>query len=217
MSMKRQKGFTLVELLIALLVFAMISAAGVYSLQLGVQARTQLSVADKRIRTHEIMRAILKDDLSLIAPRSVRNEFGDLGPAAFVGGRGFDSRAPVDGETPLMGFVRRNWANPDGVSPRSTLQYVEYLLIDEALVRRVRPYLDDMRGQPRTDRIILQNVRDLAVDFYEQETSTGLQWSTIWPLPAVDTEFAPRAVRVRFETDRYGEIEQLFWIGTINR
>lgn len=210
-----QKGFTLAELLIALLVFAMVSAAGVFSLQLGVQARSQLGEADDRIRTFEVMRAIIKDDLALIAPRRVRSEFGDLGLAPFIGGRGFDVRPPVDGERPLMGFVRRNWANPEGAAPRSTLQYVEYLEINNALVRRIRPYLDDARGQPKTDRILLSNFESLDVDFYEQETSIGLQWTNLWPQP-VRTSFAPLAIRVRMRNERFGDIEQLFWIGEIS-
>ena len=209
-----QKGFTLPELLIALLVFSLISAAGVYSLQLGVQARTQLNDADNRIRAVELMRAILKEDLSLISQRRVRDEFGTPAPAAFIGGRGFDYRPPVNGETPLLGFVRNNWDNPDGAAPRPSLQYVEYLVVEDKLIRRARPYLDHARNQPVIERIVLEGVRNVSIDFFELESSSGLQWSLLWPVPT-SQGFAPKAVRLQYSSDRMGDIEQLFWVGEL--
>ena len=192
----------------------MISAAGVYALQLGVESRSQLRDADERIREIEVFRLVLKEDLSLLAPRIAKNEYGEPAPAAFVGGRGFATRAPVDGETPLMGFVRRNWDNPDGAAPRSTLQYVEYIIKGDDLVRRVRPYLDDARGQPKTDRVVLSSAPALKVSFFETENSAGLQWVEIWPLTrGGQSTFAPRAVRVEWESPRFGALEQMFWVG----
>ena len=211
---RREAGFTLPELLIALLIFAMISGAGVFALQLGVEGRSQLAAADDRLREIELFRTLLKSDLRLLTKRPVRDEYGDTNGAIFVGGRGFATRPPVAGETPLMGFVRSGWDNPAGVAPRSSLQYVEYLLIDEALVRRTRPYLDAARNQPYADRVVIASAENLQVQFYERETSTGLQWADIWPLPNLQGR-PPQAVRVAFDTRRLGTVEQLFWIGQV--
>ena len=214
MKKTTQQGFTLPELLIALLIFALISSAGVYCLQLGVQARTQLDEADKRIRAVELMRAILKEDLSLVTQRRVRDEFGTQAPAAIIGGRGFDYRPPIDGETPLLGFVRNNWSNPGGEAPRASLQYVEYLVIEDSLIRRARPYLDHARNQPAIERVVIEGISNVRIDFFEQETNSGLQWSLLWPIPT-SQGFAPLAVRIQYTTERFGELEQLFWIGEI--
>jgi general secretion pathway protein J len=212
--MKRflQRGLTLPELLIALLVFAMISGAAVYALRLSVEGREQLQEADRDIREMQIMRQIVKQDLAGVVERTVRDEFGGSYPAAFLGGKGLAFRPPVEGERTLMLFVRRGWANPDDRAPRPTLQAVEYLIKGEDLVRRVRPYLDDARGQPRIDRVLLTKVADVEIGFATgEETSSGLVYSDLWPRPGQSG--APPAIKLTMTTKRFGAVEQLFWLG----
>lgn len=211
-----QRGVTLPELLVALLVFAMISSAGVYALRLAVDGREQLESSDTKLREWQLARLTIRQDLAQIARRVVRDEFGDAQAGAFMGGIGFAGRAPVQGETLLAGFVRRGWTNPESAVPRSTLQYVEYLLKGDDIVRRTRPYLDDARDQPHTDRILFADIRNAELSFLAGETADGLQWSEVWPAPGA-RGFAPQAMRLVFETERLGEVEQLFWIGPLDR
>ncbi len=213
MNRSSQRGLTLPELLIALLVFAMISGAAVYALRLSVEGRAQLEEADRDIRAMQMMRLILKQDLAGVVERTTRDEFGNKYPASFLGGDGLSFRAPVDGERVLMAFVRRGWENPDDAAPRSTLQAVEYLLVGDDLVRRVRPYLDDARGQPRIDRVLIEDVSGFEIGFFTgMETSAGLVYSTLWPAPQGRGE-APEAIRLSFATKRFGAMEQIFWLG----
>lgn len=208
-----QRGLTLPELLIALLVFAMISGAAVYALRLSVEGREQLESADSDIRDMQIMRQIVKQDLASIVPRTVRDEFGNPYPAPFLGGSGLSFRPPVEGERSLLIFVRRGWENPDGRAPRSTLQAVEYLVVGDDLVRRIRPYLDDARGQPRTDRVLIADVADVGIGFYiGAEASAGLVFADLWPAQAGQST-APEAIRLTLTTKRFGRVEQLFRIG----
>lgn len=210
-----QRGVTLPELLVALFIFAMISGAGVYALRLAVDGREQLERADSELREWQIARMIIRQDLAQLAERTVRDEFGQPQAGPFIGGIGFAGRLPVENETPLAGFVRRGWVNPGNAAPRSSLQYVEYVLKGDDIVRRTRPYLDDARGQPETDRVLFSGVSNVEFSFLAGETSEGLQWADAWPGPGA-RGFAPRAVRLVFATDRLGEVEQLFWIGDLS-
>lgn len=213
---RAQLGLTLPELLIALLIFAMISGAAVYALRLTVEGREQLEEADGAVRDMQISRLIIKQDLATIAFRTVRDEFGVAAPAPFIGGDGVALRKPVDGETLLMAFVRRGWDNPDDASPRSTLQAVEYLLIGDGLVRRVRPYLDDATGQKRTDRVLLKGLSSAKFSFYQGEISGRIDWVDLWPSTCSGAACAPpKAARLVIATRRFGELEQLFWIGEL--
>lgn len=215
MNREKQRGLTLPELLIALLIFAMISGASVYALRLSVEGREQLEDADKDIRDMQIARLILKQDLAQLAPRTVRDGFGNSYPAAFLGGDGLAFRPPKEGERLLMAFVRRGWTNPEDRAPRSSLQAVEYLMIGDALVRRVRPYLDDARDQKRTDRVLIGGLKSAAVSFYSGETGGRLTWVDLWP--SVGGSDPPKAVRLIVTTERFGELEQLFWLGEAGR
>jgi general secretion pathway protein J len=213
MKRNAQRGLTLPELLIALLIFALISGAAVYALRLSVEGREQLEEADRDLRDMQVTRLIVKQDLANIVLRSVRDEFGKPYPAPFLGGDGLSFLPRVDGERLLMAFVRRGWDNPDDLAPRPTLQAVEYLIVGDALVRRIRPYLDDARGQKRTDRVLLGDVSSIRINFYAGgETSAGLNYVDLWPAPQGVGE-APEAIRLTVATKRFGEIEQLFWIG----
>jgi len=210
---RRQKGVTLVELLIALLIFAMISSVGVFALRLVVDGREQLVTTDQRLREWQVSRLIMRQDLAQISLRIVRDEFGAALSNEVVGGLGFSGRRPIAGETPLIGFVRDGWANFDPNIPRSTLQYVEYILKDDDIIRRTRPYLDDARNQPKRDRILFEDVTNVEINFLVGETSRGLDWSKDWPAPGGSG--VPRAVRLIMTSPRYGEVEQLFWIGQL--
>ncbi|OFX05717.1 MAG: type II secretion system protein GspJ [Alphaproteobacteria bacterium RIFCSPHIGHO2_12_FULL_63_12] len=212
MSRQAQRGLTLPELLIALLIFAMISGAAVYALRLSVEGREQLEIADGEIREFQIMRQVMKQDFSGIVARTVRDDFGNSLPAPFLGGEGLSYRLPVEGEKSLMVFVRSGWTNPDDRAPRPTLQAVEYLIKGGDLVRRVRPYLDDARGQPRTDRVLIAGVSEVEIGFFTgAEDSSGPVFSDLWPMP--QSKGSPEAIRLTMTTKRFGEIEQLFWLG----
>lgn len=211
---RAQRGVTLVELLLALLIFALLSSAGVYALRLAIDGQAQFSLFDDRIAEWQTGRAIIRRDLAQLALRPVRDEFGEAAAGVMVGGETLQfSRRPVVGERPLVGFVRRNWTNPGAVEPRSELQYVEYVLVGAEIVRRIRPYLDDAPNQPRFDRTLFRNVSNAEVDFLIGETTRGLDWVNRWPGPGVDVRTPPRALRITLTTERLGTVEQLFWIG----
>ena len=214
-SRARERGVTLIELLIALLIFAMISGAGAYALRLSVEGREQLGLADDRLREWQLARIIIKEDLGQLAPRVVRDENGAAQIGPFIGGLAFQNRRVIAGETPLAAFVRRGWSNPESRQPRPSLQYVEYVLKGDALVRRVRPYLDDAPGQPKSDRILFSDLLRADLTFLANETTQGLEWADLWPGPAA-SGFAPRAVRLEIETERLGVVEQLFWLGAFD-
>src|SRR5690348_16195565 len=111
--MTSRNGFTLVELLVALTIFALLSAAGVTLLSFSVRAQAS---SDERLeRLAEIRRAgaLLTSDLAQAAPRISRDETGAVKPA-LVGGSG-------QGEALLLSLVRRGWENYDG-SARPSLQ-----------------------------------------------------------------------------------------------
>jgi general secretion pathway protein J len=211
---KSQAGLTLIELLVALSIFAAIATTGVLALRAGVDARSQLSAADAILSDLQNTKTLLREDLSQVVLRPVRDEFGSVAGPPFLGGAETRRRAPVSGETLLVAFVRAGWTNPDYALPRSSLQYVEYVLRDGALVRRSRPYLDDARGQPRSERVLLSQAETVSLRFFAGESSQGIVWQEGWPMRGEDTS-APKAVELSFATTRIGPLRLLFWIGDI--
>ena len=125
------KGFTLLEVLIAMAITAFVAAVAYSSLATVLSAVE--STRESANRTFEINRAwmIISRDLRQFAPRAVRDEFGEGEPAM--------SGGPV--ARFLLSFTRSGWHNPNG-HPRSNLQRVNYRLEDNILWRDTYPVLD---------------------------------------------------------------------------
>jgi general secretion pathway protein J len=193
----REEGFTLVELLVALLIFGMLSAAGVALLTFSVQAQ---DMADERLGEVAAIRrtgALLTGDLAQAAPRLVRDEAGAVRPA-FVGGTG------ADGDIALA-LVRRGWDNPDGVS-RPSLQKVEYRLVEDRLERTAYRHLDG--AEPMGSATILKEVESLSLRYRDAEGAWRERWD---PTEVTDL---PRAVEIAVDLGNGAPIRQLFLVGT---
>ncbi|MFP7722890.1 type II secretion system minor pseudopilin GspJ [Lysobacter sp. A3-1-A15] len=192
MSATRARGFTLVEMLVALAVFGLLSAASLGVLVHAADNREVVSARMDRIGEFQRARALLKADLGQAAPRRVRRGDGSATRTAFIGQRPGDPG-------PLFAFVRRGWSNPDA-EPRASLQYVEYRIAGGQLERAAHAALD---GAPAPmPQAVLTGVAATQVAYRYRG-----QWNDGWPGGADEI---PEAVRLTLDVDGLGTIEQLF-------
>ena len=147
------KGFTLVEMLVALLVFAILAAAGVAVMGFAVDNQAVVRDRTERLGRLQTTRAILKADLEQAATRRTRGEDGQPALGPFAGG----------GERVVLALTRRGWDNPDQ-DPRSSLQYVEYRLDGSRIERRWRRHVDGSPLQPT--QVLADGVRALRLEFH---------------------------------------------------
>lgn len=135
--MSGQRGFTLVEMMISLLIFGLLAAAGVSLLSFGVRAQ---AVAGKKlddVAALSRLDGVLVADLAQALPRATRDEGGAIRPA-FEGGNG----------ATLLRLVRGGWDNVDG-APRPSVQKVEYVLGEKGTIDRIAyPMLDGAAPYP---------------------------------------------------------------------
>lgn len=192
------KGFTLVELMVALAVFGLIAAAGVAVLGLSVDNRVAVKAFADRTAALQQSRALLKADLAQAADRPVRGADGRQGSQALVGGG--------DGGA-LLALTRRGWSNPTG-APRASMQRVEYRLNGDRLERRVRPMLDGAEAGP--PQVLQDGVEVATVVFIARG-----QESPVWV--ARPDGPLPEAVRLELTLRDYGEVSQLFLVGAGTR
>ena len=194
--MKRQSGFTLVEMLIALSIFGMLTAAGVALL--GVTARTQETSDRLLAELGEIQRtgALLNADLAQAAPRLYRDRDGRP-QRAFTGGRG--------DEPGLMVFVRRGWDSGDG----GGLKRVGYRLREGRLERLSFPRVDG--GGTATIVPLLDGIQSLRLRYRDDEGEWRERWDPTEP------NAMPEAVELLVASEGQGTLRQLFLVGTGRR
>lgn len=185
-------GFTLVEMLVALLIFALMSAAGVSVMVYTADNQGVVRLRMERLGEFQRARGVLKADLSQAALRRVRHPDGSAARRAFVGGR-------VGQSGPLLAFVRRGWANPEA-QPRASLQYVEYRLIDGQLQRSARAALDGAAAT--TPQVLLTGIESADIAYRYRD-----EWLDGWPGGATAM---PAAIRLTLSLEGIGRVEQAF-------
>lgn len=190
-----QGGFTLLELLVAIAIFGVISMLALGGLNTIVQQQTLAK--EQMLRLGQLQRAVnmLTQDFAQLNPRHVRDLLGRSTEPPLV-------TDALDGN--VVRLSRSGWRNPVPV-PRGTLQRVQYRIEDEKLIREYWPVMDFPLGtEPRSEEI-LEGVLEVEIEYLDD----AAQWSRQWPpLSEINTTafVYPRAVRIRFDLDSWGEI-----------
>lgn len=189
--MKQANGFTLVELLVALLIFGMLSAAGVALLSFSVRGQEAVRGGLDHLAALRRTATLMSSDLSQAAPRLSRGEDGAVAAAFSGSGDGF-------------AFVRRGWENPDGEA-RSSLQRVAYRLTDKGLERASYARTDG--AAPAAAAVLLEGAANGTLRYRDGRGG----WHEVWD-PESPMEL-PRAVELVVEVEGRGAVRQLFLVG----
>ncbi|HVT35841.1 MAG TPA: type II secretion system minor pseudopilin GspJ [Nevskiaceae bacterium] len=201
--MKRQPGFTLLELVVAIGIFALVALMAYGGLNSVLKGRRQ--VEESLDRTGEFQRAYrwLRDDFQQVRTRPARDAYGDAQPAL----RG-------DHDTRVE-FTRGGWRNPAEL-PRPGLERVDYILQDKKLMRESFRVLDQGQDSKAVQSELLDQVEDMSLRYL----SASREWSDTWP-PPDNTGGAqqktspppPMAVEMSLRTKDWGDLRFLFRIG----
>lgn len=192
-------GFTLLELLIAMAIFAIVSMlayGGLRSVQTTSEGVREAGAKLAELQTGFL---VLGRDIEQSIDRPIRDAFGQAQPA-FVGARG------AVGE--FLEFTRGGWRNPAGFA-RSHLQRVGYALQDDKLVRLTWNALDRSYGAEPQERVLIAGVKSVTARYLDQDR----QWQDQWPkLQTGDAAPAalPIAVEVTMEVDGWGIVQRLY-------
>lgn len=191
----RQRAFSLVELLVALAVFATMAALAYGGLDSIARTRAELGRQQDSFR--DLMRGVglIERDLRQAIARPVRGNYGEPLPA-LIGNSGH------------IEFTRTGFANPQA-EPRSNLERVLYEFDDDALKRGVYPALD--RAPATAPKLV--TLRGNVDTFRLRYLDASNRWGDTWPplreadagAPDLLTQL-PRAVEFRIGTRDYGEV-----------
>ncbi len=192
-------GFTLIEVLVATFLLAIIGSAGFTMLQQITGARARVEAQSDRLT--ELQRTFywLAEDITQIIDRPVRSPVDSLLPAFQYNLTGVS----------LFDLTRAGWANPaaDIMPARSSLQRVSYSLEDDKLLRSYWYHLDSLEETPTKRRQLLSGVEELTIRFMDPEGSWQEQWP---PLNVEEDPGLPRALEFTFILNDLGSVVRVF-------
>lgn len=192
-----QRGFTLMELVVATAIF-FIMAAMLYSALDAVRQQLVFSEqAESSTRElHYAMRRIALD-LAQIQPRAVRDELGDQGSAV-----------RTNTGTAAVEISVGGWRNPMAL-PRGSIQRVAYVVDGDTLARLHWPVLDRTLASEPLRIELLEGVLAIQVRFLDASGEWTEQWPPLDASGSGSPRQRPRAIEIVLEHEEWGVINRL--------
>lgn len=198
----RQKGFTLLELMVAMSIFAIVSllTMGGLSSVLDTQAHTEKNM--QRLIRFQMTFTIMSRELQQLSNRSIRDEYG-----AAIDSISNVTSEGIDG----IEFTHHGrFTLGDTVS----LQRVAYYLEDKQLVKKVWRVLDRVEDSKAVKQIILEDINEFNVSFYsvkqsESRVNQEVNGEISWQESIVD-DAQLRAIKITLISDDYDELYRVF-------
>ena len=204
-------GFTLVEVLVAMAITALISVVAYGALSSALSGAE--SVRSAMVRSQDINQtlALLSRDIRQVVNRSISDEFDQRAPALSGGEL---SRYPLT-------LTRAGWDNSTG-APRSTLQRVSWWIEDDVLWRAHFPVLDRTPGTEAIETAMLEDVERFEVRFLptindvksdRDDVIDDRNWRENWVLDVSQPDLelpTPAAIEIVLQLARLGEVRRLY-------
>ncbi|MGC4111377.1 MAG: type II secretion system minor pseudopilin GspJ [Nocardioides sp.] len=211
----RQRGFTLIEVMIAILIAVIMMALGYSAINQAAKDRDKLETSQARITEIQRGMRVIAQDFAQITARTARDidGGGNIQPAVLA--------ANKDGT--LITFSRAGWSNPAGTQ-RPTEQRVRYRYIDGSLVREYWLSVDPALNAAPRQRTVFTKVKEVTLRFLDPASRN---WRDDWPA-STSTSSAPvspqtidallrtrpLAIELTVVFEDWGRVQRLFEIPT---
>jgi len=164
--MQKNKGFTLIEILIALMIFAIMGVLAARSLQSIIRVHNALKKDNRQTMELMMTMTLLRRDISEAINRPVLSNSGVSTPALSASGS-------------QLIFTRTGLLNPFNESRQSNMQRIGYVLKGDQLTRLSWDVLDAAKNTQPESQVLLSGVESIK---WQYIASNG-EKSSVWPLP----------------------------------
>lgn len=191
------KGFTFLEMLLAMLLFSMVGLASVAVLSSVTNSDEASQRAMQQLQQLQRAMMMLERDFMQISARYVRIE-GDPPKQERLWGEQYLLGSEQHG----VSFTQQGWRNPGMILPRSELQAVAYRVQQGELQRLFTLYVDAVNNTEPQQQVLLEGVESFEVRYLLDD-----KWEERWL-----NEFFPQAVKVTITQQNLGELERIFML-----
>ena len=200
------RGFTLIEVLLAMAITALLAVMAYEGLSTAMSAASRHGEMVKRLGEVETAMSWIVRDLRQSVDRPVVDARDEVRPS-LIGG--------IDDDQ-LLELTHSGWDNPRG-QRRASLQRVHYRLdVDHNLWRDNWLVLDRVDDEDHLQKVkLLTGVESFTVQFLNgkaqnaDQSALGGEWVDRWPVNDSETETMPLAVQFDIDVDGIGVIHRV--------
>lgn len=180
--MRNHNGFTLLEMMVAIGIFALIAAISYGTLNQFIDNRALIEQKNDELKSLQNVMMLFERDLRSALIRPVRDGFGDK-EAALISG--------LDSDLGPGELLRFTSAQPDAtMSSLQRLQRVAWRFNDGQLSRITWRVLDRDQDSTEYDRLLLEDLSDVVISFWSYNDNDVLEVLSAWP----DSEKIPQGI-----------------------
>jgi len=160
------KGFTLLEVLVALSIFAMLGLGSHQLLRTVIDSRDATENRMQLLTRLQRAFIMLERDLVQITNRPIRNQYGDTVAAIELSTGDY-----------ILELSRLGWRNP-AAATRSSVQRVAYLISEDNLERHYWEVLDRAEDSEPRVQVLLEDVADFRVNAVSTKGESTDYWDS---------------------------------------
>ncbi len=193
----RTQGYTLIEVIVALAVFAVVATmTGSVMLQ-AFETKKRLAAQTEQLNELHVIMTLIRRDIAQITNRSIRGNEGRLYP-------------PFIGESNYTEFTRGGFVNPNTVLQSSTLKRVAFLCGHGELTRRSWAAVDSPTRRDTNDQVLLEHLTHCSFAYISQSQEHLSSWRPYAISQDQKNAFIPTAIELSITIKNYGSATLLF-------
>ena len=189
-----QRGFTLIEVIVALVIFAILASMTSYVLFQSFDTDNSLKKESTNLNTLKMAITLLRRDTEQIINRPI------------VGDQQRTIKSFI-GQTRYVEFTRSGAINPDAIEQRSSLKRIAYLCKGPHLVRRSWTVLDSIDRNHYHDTIVLTDLQDCSFYYLDQKHLSSPNWIGAFSDQTHQNSVFPTSVTCHLSIEKWGTLD----------
>jgi len=191
----RARGFTLIEVLIAITILAIMAALAYRGLTAILATRARVSEEDARLRAMVVFMSRIEHDLGGVVPRPVRGATQPCLPPLE------GNPAPQGDSQATVAFTRLTSGDA-----AAGMRRVGYRLRGEQVEALTWPVLDQAPRTLPVSSVVLSGVSEFSLRYFDQAGN----WATQWPDPRGGAASLPRGIELTLKLTDGQAVRRLF-------
>lgn len=196
---KYESGYTLIEVIIALAVFAILSTLTASVMMQSFNTKKHLAIQTERMQQIQVAIPVIRRDIAQAINRAVRGNELRLFP-------------PFIGESNYTEFTRGGFVNPNSTLKSSSLKRIAYLCQGDHLIRRSWPVVDSPARKEYRDQIFLKNITHCSFSYISQSQEILSVWRPYALSQRQKNASLPAGIQLSLTFKVLGKMDFLFTI-----